>query len=253
MSAKRIVLAILGMALAVSVRADVMLVTGNDYPPFTDQDLPDGGLSTRLVQAAFAATGAMVEIHFQPWLRGYRATLNGDFAATFPYVHTDQRESEMVFSDPFMNVDTVIISRATQPLDYASVASLQGMALCRAQGWGLPAAIRDGIDAGIIEVVDAPQYTSCFRMLLAGRVDFLLSNNLQWEVQAQVNHLNPDDFHLATTPVQRSHHYLIAAKTPAGKAIIEQFNTGLARLKNNGDFGRIVRGYPTLWPEEAED
>ncbi|MFG1496498.1 transporter substrate-binding domain-containing protein [Saccharospirillum sp. HFRX-1] len=250
---KTALVAILVMALTVAARAEVRLVTGNDYPPFTDQSLPDGGLSSRLVQAAFAATGETVDIRFQPWLRGYRATLNGDFDATFPYVHTDQREAEMQFSDPFMNVDTVIISRASQPLDYQSVESLRGMALCRAQGWGLPAVIRDGIAAGIIQVVDAPQYTSCFRMLLAGRVDFLLSNNLQWEVQAQVNQLNPDAFHLAKTPVQRSRHYLIAAKTPAGEAIIEQFNTGLARLKDNGDYGRLVRDYPTLWPENTDD
>lgn len=246
------VLATALVAFCSMARAEVLLVTGNDYPPFTDQSLPDGGLSTSLVRAAFAASGASVNIHFQPWLRGYRATLNGDFAATFPYVHTEQRESDMLFSDPFMTVDTVIISRATQPLEYQTAASLEGMALCRAQGWGLPSAIQAAIEADVIKVVDAPQYTSCFRMLLAGRVDFLLSNNLQWEVQAQVNQLNPDDFYLATTPVQRSRHYVIAAKTPAGEAAIRQFNAGLRQLRRSGDYAQLVSDYPMLWPEDAD-
>lgn len=242
---------VLWAAFSVSSWADVSLVTGNDYPPFADQSLPEGGLSTRLVRAAFTASDETLDIEFQPWLRGYRATLNGDFDATFPYVYTDERAEQMLYSDPFMTVDTVIISRASQPLDYPSVESLRDTVLCHAQGWGLPADIQQALDQGVIHAVDVPQYISCFRMLLAGRVDFLLSNNLQWAVQAQVNDLDPADFHMSANPVQRSHHHLIAAKNARGQAVIERFNRGLAQLRHNGQYEQLVHDYPVLWPEDA--
>ncbi|WP_157954442.1 substrate-binding periplasmic protein [Saccharospirillum mangrovi] len=240
-------------AFSLTGRAEVTLVTGNDYPPFADQALPEGGLSTRLVRAAFAAVDEPTEVRFQPWLRGYRATLNGDFDATFPYVHTDERAEQMLFSVPFITVDTVIISRASHPLNYQTMESLRGAVLCRAQGWGLPAAIQQALDDGIIDVMDAPQYTSCFRMLLAGRVDFLLSNNLQWAVQAQVNELEPSLFYVAPKPIQRSNHYVIAPKTARGQAVIEQFNRGLALLRQTGEYEPLVHDYPLLRPEDADD
>lgn len=243
------------LVLSLNTQAELRLVTGNDYPPFAGQSLPDGGLSSQLVRAAFAAAAPdeTVDIQFQPWTRGYRATLNSEYSATFPYVYTEQRATEMLFSDPFMLVDTVVISRATAPLDYHSPQDLAGKVLCQAQGWGLPQVIAEAVDAGLIEVVAVPQYASCFRMLLANRVDFLLSNNLQWVVQAQLNALDVSDFYLAGKPVQSTRHYLLAPQTQAGEAVIERFNRGLALLRQSGEYRLLIATYPALGPEYPND
>lgn len=244
---------VLMLALAMAGRAEVALVTGNDYEPFADRSLPDGGLSTRLVRAAFAAAGTGVSVDYQPWLRGYRATLMGDFAATYPYVYSQQRAAEMRFSDPIMTIDTLVVSRASHPLHYHSPSSLQGTVMCQAQGWAPPDSISQAVARGDIEMMDAAQYDSCFRMLMAGRVDFLLSNNLQWAVQAGLNEMQPGDFHVADRPVQSSRHHLIAPRTPAGEAVIETFNRGLDSLRASGEFDRLVASYPLLRPKNGND
>ena len=87
----------LGTALgAVSVQAEELAIaTGNDYAPFTDEELPEGGLATEVVVEAFAAVDHEVDIDFRPWARGYHDTGQGVFAGTFPYVHSDERAEEM--------------------------------------------------------------------------------------------------------------------------------------------------------------
>jgi polar amino acid transport system substrate-binding protein len=71
--------------------AELRLVTGDDYAPFTGQDLPGGGMLTQVVEAALQEQGQVYSLHWRPWNRGYLRTLQGEFDATFLYIRTAQR------------------------------------------------------------------------------------------------------------------------------------------------------------------
>ncbi len=64
----------------------VRLVTGDDYRPFTDQALPQGGMITEIVDHVFQKMGYQAEIEFHSWSRGYTLSEEGAFLGTFPYV-----------------------------------------------------------------------------------------------------------------------------------------------------------------------
>lgn len=88
------------------------LVTADDYAPFTGRALPAGGMLTQVVHAALAQVNLDSTLDWQPWNRGYLKTLRGEYDATFPYVHTLQREQEYFYSAPLLVVEQHIFSRA---------------------------------------------------------------------------------------------------------------------------------------------
>ncbi|WP_157752197.1 hypothetical protein [Shewanella benthica] len=67
------------------VKADTFtlsLTTGDDYPPFTDRKLAQGGMATTLVLNAFEKSGYFVkEIEWLPWKRGYTLAQRGQYHA----------------------------------------------------------------------------------------------------------------------------------------------------------------------------
>ena len=48
------------------------LVTGNDYKPFTDESLPEGGLANEIVKRSYDQIGVKYSIEWKPWKRGFR-------------------------------------------------------------------------------------------------------------------------------------------------------------------------------------
>ncbi len=73
----------------------VRLVTGNDYKPFTDQSLPQGGMITAIVNQIFIKMGYIPEIEFLSLSRGYSLSSRGAVLGTFPYVKTPERLAEI--------------------------------------------------------------------------------------------------------------------------------------------------------------
>lgn len=96
--------------------APLALTSGNDYAPFADQDLPGGGLATRVVRAVFERLGEPIRIDWLPWKRGYALTLEGRYAATFPYIHSPEREALFHYSEPIFVGKSYLYTLKTRPL-----------------------------------------------------------------------------------------------------------------------------------------
>ncbi len=62
------------------------LVTGNDFSPFTDEKLKNGGMYTSVIKTILNRLKIHYEIEFYPWARGYELVKKEKFDATFPCV-----------------------------------------------------------------------------------------------------------------------------------------------------------------------
>ncbi|WLD58788.1 transporter substrate-binding domain-containing protein [Salinispirillum sp. LH 10-3-1] len=219
------------------------LATGNQYPPFADENLPGGGLATRLVEAAFAAVDTELTIEFMPWQRGYRDTLGGEIQGTFPYIPAADRVRDMLYSDPLIRVRTLVISRADNPLVYQIARDLLGRELCWPLGWALPSVVETLVRSGEISYSQPREYNACPRMLATTRVDFMLSNNFQWHALVESEGLNRADFYVAEQAIQESTLHFIAPRTPEGERVVRLFNAGLKTIRENGEYDAIMAVY----------
>lgn len=219
-------------------------MTGDDYWPFTGQGLPEGGLATEVVRAAFAEVGVGVAIGYLPWRRGYGVTILGLADGSFPYLFTPQRAAEALFSDPVFPVRPKVVSSQRSPVHFGgAIEGLIGLRYCVAHGYGTPDAVQTLIDVGLLTVSQPTSPYACPQMVHAGRADFFIGNDfvVRGAIAGAGHGIRFDDFHVAPDPVVSGHlHFVVGRSHPDGESIIAQFNAGLAVLRRTGRFDRLV-------------
>jgi polar amino acid transport system substrate-binding protein len=221
----------LGCLSTVGYTETIQIVTGNDYPPFADARLPQGGMSTEIITLAFREAGIQPEIVFRPWKRGYEETRKGIFAATFPYIKTEERLKDFFYSDPIDYVYIRIFVR--QDSEIKTLEDLEGKRICIPLGYGVAKQFEALIKKNTFQREGNPvELGHCLKMLQSGRKDFFVINEINaWMTIQNMFHTRAH-FRTLDTVVAEESHYLIISKTyPGAEKILVRFNTGLKRLK----------------------
>ena len=218
----------------------VALVTGDDYPPFTGTDLPNRGLATEIVEAAFARMGTDVSVDFKPWKRGFEDTKTGEYLGTFPYGKNDEREEIFVYSQPLYEVGMFFFTRQGEAIDYNENADLAGRRVCLPIGFN-PVRLQKLVDEGLISLDQPPDLEGCFRMLQAGRTDLVRTNDfIGWSVIDSVFQSRAD-FKMLEKPFRQSIEHLIVPKSnPDADATIAAFNQALRDLAEDGTLNEML-------------
>ena len=232
----------MSLALCTSaLAAPLRLVTGDDYAPFTGKALPAGGMLTQMVRAALQRSSIDSSLDWQPWKRGYMKTLRGDYDATFPYVHTPQREEVFLYSEPLFVAEQHIFSRAGQVIEINDVRSMQGLRLCYPLGWQPPPIIQQLLDDGQLRRHSPTGLNECARLLLMDRDDFFISDRRLGETALQLTGVPLEQFRRSDSAINSSTLHLIVPRShPQAAVIIAQFNQGLAQLRASGDYQRLL-------------
>lgn len=246
MPARTMTCLLVSLLLCASALAEPLrLVTGDDYAPFTGKSLPAGGMLTQVVQAALDARGVSGTLDWQPWKRGYMKTLRGDYDATFPYIRSPHREEVFLYSEPLFIAEQHIFSRAGEVIEVDDVPSMKGRRLCYPLGWQPPQIIQQLLDDGQLSRHSPAGLNECARLLLLGRDDFFISDRRLGETALQLTGVPVVQFRRSGSAISRSPlHLIVPRSNPRAAEIIEQFNQGLALLKANGDYQRLLEHYP---------
>jgi polar amino acid transport system substrate-binding protein len=234
-----IVLMLCCVAQAVSAHT-VQLVTGNDYPPFTDETLQARGMITEIVELAFREVGYQADITFRPWKRGYEETKKGLFVGTFPYIKTEERLRDFHFSLPINTAYTRVFVKKDSP--FTKLEDLKGKRICVPLGYGITSAIDNMLTHESIKQEGNPiNLESCLRMMLSGRKDFFIINEIHGWMTIQNTFHTKEYFRTLDAVFEEISHHLIISKTyPDGEKILEQFNKGIERLKQKSVLNEII-------------
>lgn len=218
------------MAVSVSAREPIPLVTGNGYAPLADESLPHGGRATELVRRVFAEMGRPVTIAFQPWSRGYRATLDGQFQATFPYARTPDRTEKFHFSNPLFMVRFRILVRQHASIEGA--ADLVDKTLCVPLGYALSRPVERLLDDIDPERERPRTMAQCLWMLERARVDFVVITQRQARVllQEEIDDLERLET-LQDVDVPARLHLIVPKSLNNGRGLIKDFNQALEELR----------------------
>lgn len=226
------------------VGGNVALVTGTDYPPFADTEEAGGGVTVRIVKAAFERMGDTVTLTVMPWKRGYVSTLHGQFAGTFPYIRLPDRERDMLYSVPIVSGGSFLYSQQPIAFDPAHPQQLKIRSLCVPNGWRTPleVSLAPAIERREIRLEQPHDLASCIRMVVAGRVEAFtglaeLVDHLQREVNLKVPLVR------SALPVEAVELSLIAPRqSPGSAALIARFNEGLRLLRADASYKQILSG-----------
>jgi polar amino acid transport system substrate-binding protein len=222
----------------------IMVVTGPGFAPFTDADTDTGGLAVELVERSLAGSGIAMTLSWRPWKRGYEETKRGSYAATFPYAVTEERARAFYYSTALLKVDVHVYARRGERFDPAQLATFAGKRICTPLGWAPPSPLLSMLRAGAVRESRPQDLATCARMVALGRADFFLADrrlgNAALAESGEGDVVSGGRF--ASNAL-----YLIAPKSLSGSpALIASFNKGLARLKQGGEYDRIIARYARM-------
>jgi polar amino acid transport system substrate-binding protein len=221
--------------------AALELVTGPDYPPWTDEKLPGGGVSVEIVRAVFAEMAEPLAIAVVPWKRGYEETLTGRYVGTFPYVRTADREALFQFSDPIAVSRQLVFAWSGSMLHFEQLGDLEGFTVCSAVGSALPPEIGQRVAAGVIKLIQPGGSGDCARMVAFGRADFFVINEQNGRAALREAKVPPEAVRTEPKPFATVSHHLIIPKTrDGGVALMARFNLALGALKDRGVVDRLL-------------
>lgn len=224
------------------------LVSGPDYQPFADPELPHGGMTAEIVQRAAALMERDVVIEYQPWAQGLQAAADNQYDGTFPYVHTGYRRSRFAMSEALYSMPVMIFTQADSELRFAGLNDLRGTTVCKAQGY-YRKDVEDLLAAGFTKLAEQPDLKGCFRELAEGAVDFVTAN--RYTGQAAIDQLaghDGDDFRMLERPIAEVDlHLLIPESAPNTYSLITAFDDALGQLRTSGELQAIQERHIELY------
>lgn len=241
----RSLLALLLISLNLSAQAtSLRLVTGDNYAPFTGKSLPGGGMLTMVVDAALQERGIPYSLDWRPWNRGYLKTLRGFFDATYPYEPGPEREIDYLYSEPLLEAERYLFSRADENIDLNDLSTLRGRSFCHPLGWQAPALLQPLVEQGLLTRHSPIGLNECMRLLLLGRDDFLIVDRRLAEAAMTLVGIQPGQLRRSAEAVSHSTLHLIVPRShPQGQQLIARFNHGLRSLKESGRYQSLVSDY----------
>ena len=230
---------VLGPPGLARAQSPLPLVTG-EYPPYTGQGLPSGGMSTVLVKAIFKAAGlAEPKIDWQPWQRGCAAAEAGKYVATYPYARDTEWEKSFLYSDPLHTYRNAFFTR--KKFSDAIEGRWNGLTLCVPLGWET-SYLEPFLKTFNMTLVRPASMDLCLHMVERGRADLVPENAVAMveeikalfgrsDVLVESQYGQQDGLHL---------FFIISRQRPDAEEVLKKFNTGLAALRASGDYDRLV-------------
>jgi len=222
---------------------ELRLVTGEDFKPWTDSSLKNGGVITEIVQTVFKEINIETQVSWLPWKRGYQRVVSGsnDTFGTFPYSYSNTRAPDVYYSIPLMisGLTIFVAKDSPVPKNYEDQSALQGLRFCTGLGYAIDdfSAL---LEAGKITLLRLANVENCFLNIKAGRADaVVLNKHVGWGM-IQSLYKGDHDFRALKEHKPSVYHLVVNKAHPNTLDILHEFNKSLLKLQKSGVIDDIV-------------
>jgi len=216
------------------------LATGDNYFPFADQNMPHNGWSAMVVGAVFKKLNRQAQINVLPWPRAYRWTKEGKYDAVFPYVYTEKRAKDMLYSQPINRIEVKLFVMAES--DIKHVSQIHGKRFCMPKGFDFNPGPNHPLFRYKLIRTQAQGTSGCLNQVYKNWADLGFINafynqtiiNKHFGFEHQIR-IFPET--VASVPL-----YLLVSKQHANaELLIQQFDQALKQLQDNGELNLIEK------------
>ena len=217
---------------------DISMLTV-EWAPHYGSTLPENGLTTALVKAAFKAGGHSSQVDFIPWARALKEVEDGKADVVMGGYFNEERAQKYYYSDRIYSLDLGLIARpGLDVLKYESLRELSDYKIGVSRGF----ANSDEFDAADYLDKDIATFPNLnIRKLFRGRIDMAVMNFDLFRYEAKKEGFCITDITFMDPPLSTEGLYVMASRNIRdGEVIIKDFNRGLLAIRQNGEFNRIV-------------
>ena len=253
----------------------ITLVTADDYRPFTDRALPDGGMITDIVRTALTreADGDDAKAINISWVNDWSAHLNPllsrhAFDMGFPWFRPNcERYDDLDdpakfrcdtfhFSEPVFEILVLFFTNKGSSFTFTSDEQVVGKRLCRPAGYFTFDLDKDGrnwVKEEKVTLLRPQTVDECFKMLERDEVDAVALN--EFTGRGAIANLGMNDKVTAIEkPVSVLNLHVVIAKThPRAGILLDHVNRALKDLKGTGAYGEIIdKHLSAFWKTQGQ-
>lgn len=241
-----------GLAKAISKLADEykseapqVKLGGHAWGPYLGKHLPNYGLAAEIVTAAFTRVGYQVAIEFLPWSRIMEEANRGKLDGAIATWYTPERAESLYFSDAYIDNKLVFIKRSNDPFEFQNAEQIKQFTANKGYRLGIFDDFAYGNEFEQVKPlfnIETRSYCSqLFRDVANKSLDLALVDH--WVAGTELadkKHIAEHLTQVAGTLASRPLHLTIPKSKANGQALIDAFNTGLKRLKQDGSYQQLL-------------
>jgi polar amino acid transport system substrate-binding protein len=220
---------------------DISLVV-NIWPPYVDSSLPDDGLAMKIVKAAFKRAGYTPTIRIEKWEKALAGSKLGVYEVVGAVWKTKARQEKLLYSNAYLTNNIVLVAHANSQMKFDSLADLQGLLIGVLKDYEYDDEFMKNPQ---ILKFQANRLTQNLIAVQQGKLDAAVADRrlAVYELKHFMGN-NRADFQFLPKPLNSQKLYIAAPKEIEGsKALIGKFNKGLAAIKKDGTYQKIINGY----------
>ncbi|ABC30719.1 ABC-type amino acid transport/signal transduction systems, periplasmic component/domain [Hahella chejuensis KCTC 2396] len=232
--------ALLGGKVAAAADLVELKAAADPWPPFIDPEHPHGGVSVEIANAAFATQGYKVKQLIVPWARAVEGTRRGTFDLILDAWWSQERIDLFAYSNPYLTNEVKFIKLKGDLFEFKGLESLRGRVIGVVRGYAYNDAF---MEADYFTRLEVTQFMQSVLMLSQRRINLTLEDELvaRYRIQREEPALLPM-LEFVEPPLSANKLYVISGmKNPRHRQYIDAFNRGLAIIKENGEFDRILK------------
>jgi polar amino acid transport system substrate-binding protein len=216
----------------------------NTSPPYADTKLPEQGLALELVRHIYDRTDYEPTIAIESWSRAVEGAQLGVYDALASVWYSKEREQDLLFSEPYLRSELIILKRRTDTRQYKTLEDMAGKRL------GVRTDYAYGVDFSSVPnltLIEENHLIQNLLSLLNGSVDFVIGDQRTVTLQLR-EYLQDRIAQVAVTDIQLPHveRHVAASRSMKGhEKMIAEFNRALAEVRKDGSLKAIV----TRWDE----
>ncbi len=234
--------------------ADMKILTGGNFAPFTDRDWLGDGMITELVNAAMEATPDPVSYSItweDDWSKHLFPMLDSkEFDMGFPWYKPNcdenrdhERCKNFHFSDPVMELPNLLFVKDGSDFTFDVDDDVVGRTLCRPAGYftfDMESADRMWITNDLIDLVQPATPVDCFNLLMDDQVDAVALNDFTGRTTLSDMALSDRVIALDRPLSVQGLHIIISKRHWRGTTHLYRINAGLRALKESNRYGQII-------------
>lgn len=224
------------------LQAQDLIMVANTWPPYVDEALPDNGLAMKIVDAAFKRVGYQAKLRIEKWEKALSGSKLGVYDVVGAVWKTDSRREKLLFSHSYLNNNIVFVSRSGSNIKYNSLSDLHGILVGILNEYAYDEQFMK--DPKILKF-KANRLTQNLIAVQQGKLDLAVADKRLaiYELKHFMGN-NRSEFQFLPKNLTTRKLYIAAPiANPQSKTIISKFNQGLAAIKKDGTYQKILDSY----------
>ena len=222
----------------------IRLAAEDDWPPYSSAVGPDHrpeGFAVDLVREVFASQGIQVEFVVVPFSRCLAYTLKGSVAGCFDVGMTQANRGEYIWTPtPLLEEELAIFARADSTARDIGPKDLRRQTVGYTVGYTYATEL---MTDPLITRYGASSDQLLLKMLVAGRVDYILLNRMPGELRIAASPAFRGKVKRVGTVSVDSFWLAFSKAHPDGQRLSEVFERGLRQFKRDGRYQAMATAF----------